>query len=64
VVVGAGQVIPGWEEGLTGMTVGSVRQIVIPPDQAYGEQGAGDVIPPGATLTFEVELLEITQPQN
>lgn len=64
VVVGAGQVIPGWEEGLTGMTVGSVRQIVIPPDQAYGEEGAGDVIPPGATLTFEVELLEITQPQN
>lgn len=57
--LGMGQVIPGFDIGLRGMTVGSVRQLVIPPNLAYGEQGAGGVIPPNATLIFELELLEI-----
>lgn len=56
--VGAGQVIPGWEQGLLGMQVGGERTLVIPPELAYGEQGIGP-IPGGATLYFTVELLEI-----
>lgn len=58
-LLGAGNVIPGWEEGVSTMKVGGKRQLLIPPDLAYGDQGAGGLIPPGATLIFEVELLEI-----
>ena len=55
--VGAGQVIRGWDEGLVGMKEGGKRKLTIPPEMGYGEYGAGDVIPPGATLVFEVQLL-------
>lgn len=58
-VVGGGQVIPGWDEGVAGMAVGATRQLVIPPDLGYGDAGAGGVIPGGATLIFEVTLLSI-----
>ena len=57
--LGAGQVIRGWDIGLEEMKVGGVRRLVIPPDLAYGDSGAGSVIPPNATLLFEVSLLEI-----
>jgi FKBP-type peptidyl-prolyl cis-trans isomerase len=57
--LGAGRVIRGWDEGVKGMKVGGKRKLVVPPSMGYGERGAGGVIPPNATLTFEVELLEV-----
>lgn len=57
-LLGAGRVIRGWDEGVAGMQVGGQRTLLIPADQAYGRRGAGDVIPPGASLVFEVELLD------
>ena len=57
--LGAGRVIKGWDQGVEGMAIGELRELTIAPEMGYGESGAGDVIPPGATLVFEVELFEL-----
>ena len=57
--LGAGMVIKGWDEGVVGMKVGEKRKLVIPPALGYGARGAGDVIPPNATLVFEVDLVSV-----
>lgn len=60
--LGEGRVIRGWDQGVQGMLIGETRELTIPPDMAYGERGAGGVIPPGATLVFEVELFNAESP--
>jgi FKBP-type peptidyl-prolyl cis-trans isomerase FkpA len=57
--VGTGQVIKGWDQGVLGMKIGGSRRLIIPADMAYGDSGAGGVIPPGATLIFDIDLVAI-----
>ncbi len=62
--LGAGRVIKGWDQGVVGMLIGEKRELTIAPEMAYGNRGAGNVIPPGATLIFEVELFGLTGPSD
>lgn len=62
--VGTGQVIRGWDKGFVGMKIGGTRTLTIPSEMGYGDRGAGDTIPPNATLIFEVELLEVDKAEN
>ena len=57
--LGAGRVIRGWDQGVAGMRVGGRRTLLLPPEYGYGDDGAGSVIPPGASLVFDVELLQV-----
>lgn len=60
--LGAGQVIKGWDQGVAGMLIGEKRELTLAPEMGYGDRGAGNVIPPGATLVFEVELFGLEAP--
>lgn len=62
--LGEGRVIKGWDQGVVGMKIGEKRELTIAPEMGYGSRGAGNVIPPGATLVFEVELAEIERTQS
>lgn len=62
--LGAGRVIQGWDQGVVGMLIGEKRELTIAPEMGYGERGAGNVIPPGATLLFEVELFKLVGPED
>jgi FKBP-type peptidyl-prolyl cis-trans isomerase len=62
--LGAGRVIKGWDQGVVGMLIGEKRELTIAPEMAYGDRGAGDVIPPGATLIFEIELFRLEGPAD
>lgn len=62
--LGAGRVIKGWDQGVAGMLIGELRELTIAPEMGYGERGAGSVIPPGATLVFEVELFGLENMEN
>lgn len=63
-MLGAGQVIKGWDQGVAGMLIGEKRELTIAPEMGYGDRGAGNVIPPGATLVFEVELFGLEGPSD
>ena len=62
--LGAGRVIKGWDQGVAGMAIGELRELTIAPEMGYGDRGAGSVIPPGASLVFEVELFDLQSLSN